>query len=90
MHVAFYGMDVSDLRQRAAHLNQLAAATAELSVKISHAFDGATWVGPDATSAQKTLQQDIFPALRAIREQLSDIALQMNVNAAEQESVSAQ
>jgi hypothetical protein len=84
-----HGMDVSDVRQRAAILNAQASELARVEATILNTFSGSTWRGPDADATLRRLHDVVRPALGTVQQFLEETALLMVRNAAEQEAASA-
>jgi hypothetical protein len=88
--VAMLGMDVDDVRRRAAHLNALTADLTFIEAKLRPIFDdGSTWVGGDATAVDERLHAQILPALHMIREFVESTARLMITTADAQEAASS-
>jgi hypothetical protein len=83
------GVDPSDLRQRAAHLNHCAAELASIEAALGLVIDGSSWVGPDAEAAREQLNGQALPSLRQLQEFVQDTALKMTRIAMEQENISS-
>lgn len=87
---SFAGMDVADVRQRAAHLNVQAAQVAQVRAALSAIFaPSSTWIGADAEFAQNELAAAILPALDMVRQFAEETASRMIINADQQEAASS-
>jgi hypothetical protein len=88
--MAFHGMDMDDIRNRAAHLNVQASDIAGVESTLKAIFDdGSTWVGADAEAAHARLHDQIIPALIMVRTFVEDTARLMSEIADQQENASA-
>lgn len=86
---SYLGMDVSDVRQRAAHLNFQAAQVAQVQAALSAIFASSTWIGADADHAQNELNAAILPALNMVRQFAEETASLMIISADQQEAASS-
>ena len=88
--MALEGMNVDDVRGRAAHLNMQAGNLAEIENTLKIIFDySSTWVGADAENARTQLYDEIIPALTMTRAFVEDVARLMSELADQQGQTSA-
>jgi hypothetical protein len=89
VRMGFEGMDVDDVRRRAAHLNELGSELAIIQRSLKNIFDlGSTWVGAGSEHARNELNSKIIPALMTIRRFIEDAGQEMSINADQQEAAS--
>lgn len=87
--MAIEGMNVDDVRRRAAHLNELGSEVARIGRSLENILDwGSTWIGPDADQASNILTSEVVPALTKARSFIEATANSMSNNADAQEAAS--
>lgn len=84
------GMNVDELRHRAAHLNAQGAEIANVVTALQTIFAGDYWLGVDAKMAKHRLHDDILPSLERARDFIGETSERMVRAAQDQESVSGQ
>lgn len=88
--MAFEGMDIDDIRSRAAHLNVQVSNVAGIETTLKTVFDySSTWVGADAEAARAQFNDQVIPALAMVRVFVEDTARLMSELADQQETASA-
>lgn len=87
--MAMTGMDISQVRQLSAQLNQASGQVNELAQRLTAALGSTTWVGPDKTRFESDWNGQHLKALSTVSDALKTASQLAAQNATEQEQASA-
>ncbi|MDO5662002.1 MAG: WXG100 family type VII secretion target [Brachybacterium sp.] len=83
------GMNVEEVRQMAAVLQEAAAEIEQISSELTSGLEQVDWTGPDADRFRGQWQSEMIPTLQRLSASVTELSTAAQRNASEQESASA-
>jgi len=87
--MAMYGMDIAEVRQLAAQLQQASSDITNIVSQLTGKLQGTTWQGPDRQRFESDWQSHHVTALNNVATALGDASTLATTNAQQQEDASA-
>lgn len=87
--MAMFGMDVAEVRQLAAQLQQASSDITNIVSQLTSKLQGTTWQGPDRQRFESDWQSQHVTALNNVATALGDASTLATTNAQQQEDASA-